>query len=326
MKIKALVFAGAFLATLLGPTHVAVAQDYPSKPIRLVVPFAPGGGNDNLARLFGQKLSESWGSPVVIENKPGAGTTIAAAYVARAEPDGYTLMLSSIASHAVSPNLYRNPGYNPVKDFTPIAMLGVAPVIMAINPSSKANTVADFIAMAKAEPGKYTYASGGMGSVMHVSAMVFSQEAGVDMLHVPYRGAGPAYVALLAGEVDVVIDTAAALMPMINANKVRPLAIASATRSPDAPQIPTFAEAGLPNYEANGWYSIHGPAGIPPQIVQKLNQELNRITALPDVTERLRQLGTHTVANNTPENLNAFVQSELNKYTQVIKAAGITPE
>ncbi|MGB6105621.1 MAG: tripartite tricarboxylate transporter substrate binding protein [Pusillimonas sp.] len=326
MKIKTLAYAAAILAMTCAATQTVHAQEYPSKPIRLVVPFSPGGGNDNLARLFGQKLTESWGEAVVVENRPGAGTTIAAAHTARAAPDGYTLMLSSIASHAVSPSLYRNPGYDPIKSFTPIAMLGIAPVIMAINPSNPATTVAEFIELAKADPGKYTYASGGVGSVMHTSAMVFSQVADVELLHVPYRGAGPAYVALLANEVDLVIDTAAALMPMIISGKVRPLAIASKTRSKEAPDIPTFAEAGLPGYEANGWYSIHGPAGIPPAVANKLNLEINRIANLPDVQERLRQLGTQTVADNTPERLTEFVQSELVKYTEVIKAAGIVPE
>ncbi|GAA4328957.1 tripartite tricarboxylate transporter substrate binding protein [Pigmentiphaga soli] len=320
------VFACATLASMFAIAPGARAQAYPTRPIRLIVPFAPGGGNDTLARLFGQKLTESLGQAVVIENRPGAGTTIATAQVARAAPDGYTLLLSSIASHAVSPNLYRNPGYDPIKDFAPVALLGIAPVILAVNVDVPAHSVGELIKLAKARPGDLKFASGGVGSVMHTSGMVFSQVAGVQMLHVPYKGAGPGYVALMAHEVDLVIDTAAALMPYVSTGKVRGLAIARKTRMPEAPDLPTFAEAGLPEFEANGWYSIHAPAGTPAPVIDKLNREINRISNMPDVKERLRQLGTEVAPDNTPENLTAFVRSELAKYTQVIKNSGIQPE
>jgi tripartite-type tricarboxylate transporter receptor subunit TctC len=314
-----LVFAGVAVAGV----H---AQEYPTKAIRLLVPFAPGGGNDTLARIFGQKLTESLGQQVIVDNRPGAGTTIATAAAARAAPDGYTLLLSSIASHAVSPNLYREPGYDPIRDFTPIAMLGIAPVVMGVNVNLPAKSVSEFIRLAKDKPGNLKYASGGVGSVMHTSAMVFSQIAGIEMLHVPYKGAGPGYVALLGHEVDLAIDTTAALLPLVRSGKVRGLAIARKARLPEAPELPTFAEAGLPAYEANGWYSLHAPAATPGAIASKLNREINRISNLPDVQERLRSLGTETVAVNTPEHLTAFVRSELAKYTKVIRAAGIKPE
>jgi tripartite-type tricarboxylate transporter receptor subunit TctC len=325
MTVRSVVYTLA--AVVLGcAASVVQAQEYPSKPIRLLVPFAPGGGNDTLARIFGQKLSESWGQQVIVDNRPGAGTTIATAMAARAAPDGYTLLLSSIASHAVSPNLYRAPGYDPLKDFTPVAMLGIAPVVMGVNVGVPAKSVSEFIKLAKAKPGNFKYASGGVGSVMHTSAMVFSQVAGVEMLHVPYKGAGPGYVALLGQEVDLAIDTTAALLPLVRSGKVRGLAVARKSRLPDMPDLPTFAEAGLPGYDANGWYSIHAPGGTPPGIAAKLNKEIVRISTLPDVQERLRQLGTETVANNTPEQLTVFVRSELAKYTKVIQAAGIKPE
>lgn len=326
MRLKTLgcVVAGVCVSAAAG---FALAQPvYPAKPVRIVVPYPPGGGNDTLARIFGQKMSEAWSQQVIVDNRPGAGTTIATALAARATADGHTLLLSSIASHAVSPNLYLNPGYDPIKDFTPIAMLGIAPVVMGVNVSVPAKSVAEFIKLAKAKPGSFKYASGGVGSVMHTSAMVFNQVADVDMLHVPYKGAGPGYVALLGGEVDLAIDTTAALLPLVRSGKVRGLAVARKTRLPDLPDLPTFAEAGLPAYQANGWYSIHAPAGLPPAITTKLNREIVRISNLPDVQERLRQLGTETVANNTPEQLTAFVRSELTKYTKVIKAAGIKPE
>ena len=326
MKLRSIVYTMATLVFACAAIPLTQAQEYPTKAIRLLVPFAPGGGNDTLARIFGQKMSEAWGQQVIIDNRPGAGTTIATALAARATPDGYTLLLSSIASHAVSPNLYRDPGYDPIKDFTPIAMLGIAPVVMGVNVNVPAKSVAELIKLAKAKPGNFKYASGGVGSVMHTSAMVFSQVAGVEMLHVPYKGAGPGYVALLGQEVDLAIDTTAALLPLVRSGKVRGLAVARKTRLPDMPDLPTFAEAGLPAYEANGWYSIHGPAGMPPAVAIKLNREIVRISNLPDVQERLRQLSTETVAYNTPEQLTAFVRSELAKYTKVIKAAGIKPE
>ena len=323
MKISKLASVFATLAWTFSATSGASAEEYPTRSIRLVVPFAPGGGNDTLARIYGQKLSESLGQAVVVENRPGAGTTLATAQVARATPDGYTLLLSSIASHAVSPYLYPNVGYDPIKDFAPIALLGIAPVILAVNVDVPAKSVAEFIKAAKANPGQFKFASGGVGSVMHTSGMVFSQAAGVQMLHVPYKGAGPAYIALMAHEVDMVIDTASALMPYIDikAGRIRALAIARKSRLPEAPDLPTFAEAGMPAFEANGWYSIHAPAGTPPAIVAKLNKEIIRISNLPDVRERLRQLGTETVENNTPEHLTEFVRSELEKYKAVIKDA-----
>ncbi|MGH8616743.1 MAG: Bug family tripartite tricarboxylate transporter substrate binding protein [Burkholderiales bacterium] len=316
---------GMIALTLAALSAGAQAQGYPNRPIRLIVPFTTGGGNDTLARLFGQKLTEAWGQTVVVENRPGAGGTIGTALVATAPPDGYTLLISSIATHAVSPQLYKDPGYDPLKNFTPIALLGVAPVVMGVNQSVPAKTVAEFIALAKAKPGALKYGSGGNGSVMHTAGMVFSQAAGISMLHVPYKGAGPAYIALGGTEVDVVIDTTAALLPLIRSGRVRGLAVARKSRLTDFPELPTFAEAGLPGYEANGWYSMHAPAGTSPEIVARLNQEINRILALPDVQERYRLLSTDGTPG-TPAQLDAFVKSERAKYVKVIKDAGMVAE
>jgi tripartite-type tricarboxylate transporter receptor subunit TctC len=317
-RLKWTVVAAA-VALVFSANGTVRAEDYPTRPIRLIVPFAPGGGNDTLARLFGQKMSESLGQPVVIENRPGAGTTLATGQVARSAPDGYTLLLSSIASHAVSPYLFKNVTYDPIKDFAPVALIGIAPVVMAVNLDVPAKRVGEFIKLAKAKPGDMKYASGGVGSVMHTSAMVFSRTAGVEMLHVPYKGAGPGYIALMAREVDLAIDTAAAMLPYTSTGKMRGLAIARKERLLEAPDLPTFAEEGLPEYEANGWYSIHAPAGTPPAIIAKLNKEVIRVSGLPDIKERLRQLGTETVADNTPEKLTAFVQTEMEKYKTVLK-------
>lgn len=321
MKLHDVIMAGVGVLAAAG----VQAQDYPAKPARVIVPFATGGGNDTLGRVFAQKFSDAWGQSFVVENRPGAGGTIATALVARAPADGYTLLLSSIATHAVSPHLYRDPGYDPLKDFTPIALLGVAPVVMGINLNIPAKSVPEFIALAKAKPGTFKYGSGGTGSVMHTSAMVFSQAAGVEMLHVPYKGAGPAYIALVDGEVDLAIDTTAALLPLVRSGRVRALAIASRTRMAEAPDIPTFAEAGLPNYEANGWYSMHAPAGTPAAIITKLNAEIVRAMKLPDMQERFKQLGLEG-GGGSPEQLTQFVRSEYAKYAKVIKDAGIRPE
>jgi tripartite-type tricarboxylate transporter receptor subunit TctC len=324
MKLHTLI--SVFAAVIVTPLATdTVAQDYPTKSIRLLVPFATGGGNDTLARVFGQKFSDAWGQSVIVENRPGGGGTLATALVAHAPADGYTLLLSSIATHAVSPHLYRDPGYDPLKDFTPIALLGVAPVVMGINLAIPAKSVQEFITLAKAKPGGFKYGSGGNGSVMHTAAMVFSQAAGVEMLHVPYKGAGPAYVALVGSEVDLVIDTTAALLPLVRSGRVRALAVARRTRMPEAPEIPTFIEAGLPAYEANGWYSMHAPAGTPAPIIARLNAEIARALKQPDMQERFKQLGLDG-GGGSPEQLTQFVRSEFVKYAKLIKDAGIKAE
>ncbi len=312
----------ALAAVLAGS---AVAQDYPTKTIRLIVPYPPGGGNDTLARIFGQKLTEAWRQQVIVDNRPGAGTTIGTALAARANPDGHTLLLSSIASHGVSPSLYRNPGYDPVKDFAPITLLAVAPMVLGVNPSRPINSVQDLIALAKARPGTLKYGTAGSGSPMHMGAEIFKDITGVDMIHVPYSGGGPALISLIGGETDIAFDTAASILPHVRSGKLRALAIARATRLAEYPNIPTFVEAGLPAYEANAWYSIHAPAGTPPAVILKINQQLVKAIKLPDVAEKLRQLGSDGVGD-TPEHFGAFVRAELDKYSKLIKKAGIKVE
>ena len=312
----------ALAAVLAGS---AVAQDYPTKTIRLIVPYPPGGGNDTLARIFGQKLTEAWRQQVIVDNRPGAGTTIGTALAARANPDGHTLLLSSIASHGVSPSLYRNPGYDPVKDFAPITLLAVAPMVLGVNPSRPINSVQDLIALAKARPGTLKYGTAGSGSPMHMGAEIFKDITGGDMIHVPYSGGGPALISLIGGETDIAFDTAASILPHVRSGKLRALAIARATRLAEYPNIPTFVEAGLPAYEANAWYSIHAPAGTPPAVILKINQQLVKAIKLPDVAEKLRQLGSDGVGD-TPEHFGAFVRAELDKYSKLIKKAGIKVE
>jgi tripartite-type tricarboxylate transporter receptor subunit TctC len=325
--MKRIYFAPAFAALVIlsALAGSAAAQNYPYKTIRLIVPYPPGGGNDTLARIFGQKLTEAWGQQVIIDNRPGAGTTIGTALAARATPDGYTLLLSSIASHGVSPSLYRNPGYDPVKDFAPITLLAVAPMILGVNPSRSINSVQELIKLAKARPGTLKYATAGSGSPMHMGGEIFKDLTGIDIIHVPYSGGGPALISLIGGETDIAFDTAASILPQVRAGRLRALAIARASRLAEYPNIPTFVEAGLPGYEANAWYSMHAPAATPPAIVRKINGELVKALALPDVIEKLRQLGSDGVGD-TPEHFGAFVRAELEKYSKLIRTAGIKVE
>ena len=300
----------------------ALAQGYPAKPVRVIVPYPPGGGNDTLGRLFAAKLGERMGQSFVVENRPGAGTMIGTEVAAKSPPDGYTILLSSIATHALSPNLYARVPYDPIKDFAPITLLGVAPTVMVVNKDLLAASLAEFIALAKAKPGSFTYASGGNGTPPHINGEVFKALAGVDLLHVPYKGGGPALADLVAGRVHVMLDTAASAMPHVRGGRLRALAISAPQRSPEYPDLPTFAEAGLPQYETNAWYSMHAPAGTPPEIVRRLNAELVAILKDPDILARFKQLSTEPVGNS-PEEFAGFVKAELDKYARIIKAANI---
>ena len=301
------------------------ASGYPSRPVRLIVPYPPGGGNDTLARIFGLKLTESWGQQIVIDNRPGAGTIIGTQLAARAAPDGYTLLLSSIATHAVAPNLYRNPGYDPVKDFTPVTLLAVAPTVLCTNVSVPAKTVQELIALAKAKPGELKFASGGSGTAPHMAGEIFASMTGIRLLHVPYKGGGPAIAGLIGGETSMMFDTAASILPHVKGGKLRALAIARASRLPEYPELPTFTEAGVKGYEVNAWYSVHAPAGVPREIVAKVNRELRRILDLPDIRERLKQLGSEG-AGNTPDEFARFVRAESAKYAKAIRDAGVKVE
>ena len=300
----------------------ALAQSYPVKAVRVIVPYPPGGGNDTLARLFAAKLSERTGQPFVVENRPGAGAMIGTEAAAKAPADGYTILLSSIATHALSPNLYARVPYDPVKDFAPITLLGIAPTVLVVYGDLPAKSLADLVAAAKAKPGALAYASGGNGTPPHINAEVFKSVAGVDLLHVAYKGGGPALVDLMGGRVHVMLDTAASAMPHVRSGKLRALAISGGRRSTDYPDLPTFAEAGLPQYDTNAWYSMHAPAGTPAEVIRRLNGELVAILKDPDILARFKQLSTEPVGNS-PEEFAAFVRAELDKYARIIKAAGI---
>src|ERR1035437_7135047 len=307
---------------LLSALTAVAAEQYPTKSIRLIVPYPPGGGNDAIARLLAQKISEGWGQQLIVDNRPGAGTTIGTALAARAAPDGYTIVMSSVATHAMAPQLYANPGYDPVKDFAPVTLLATTPMLLAVGAGTPYKSLQDLIAAAKASPGKLSYASGGNGTPPHLAAAIFTEKTGTRMVHVPYKGSGPALIDVMAGQVTMIIDTAASATPPVRSGKMRGIAITGTRRWPDLPEVPTFAEGGLTDYDASSWYAIHAPAGTPMPIIAKLNAELVRIVNLPDIRERLRQMSAEPVGN-TPEQFDAFVKSEIAKWGTVIKALNL---
>lgn len=319
MKSALILSLIALVCALALPAH---AQSYPSKPVRMIVPYPPGGGNDTFGRLFAAKLGERTGQPFLVENRPGAGTMIGTEAAAKSAPDGYTILLSSIATHALSPNLYSRVPYDPIKDFAPITLLGIAPTVLVINQELPAKSLQELISLAKSKPGALAYASGGNGTPPHINAEVFKAVAGVDLLHVAYKGGGPALTDLIAGRVHVMLDTAASAMPHVRGGKLRALALSAPKRSAEYPDLPTFAEAGLPQYDTNAWYSMHAPAGTPADIVRRLNRELVAILKDPEILARFKQLSTDPVGNS-PEEFGAFVKVELDKYARIIKAAGI---
>jgi len=298
------------------------AADYPVKSIRLIVPYPPGGGNDTISRLLAPKFVESLGQQLIIDNRPGAGTTIGTALAARAAPDGYTIAMSSVASHAMAPQLYANPGYDPIKDFAPVTLLATTPVMMILSAGLPYKSLQDVINAAKAQPGKLTFASGGNGTPPHLSGVIFSTMTGTQWVHVPYKGSGPALIDVMSGAITMIIDTAASATPHVRSGKMRGIAITGKRRWPDLPEVPTFAEGGLTEYDASSWYAIHAPAGTPKAIIAKLNAELVRIVKLPDVSERLRLMSAEPVGN-TPEQFDAFVKSEIDKWGKVIKSLNL---
>ena len=300
----------------------AAAAEYPVKPVRLIVPYPPGGGNDTISRLLAPKFAESMGQQLIIDNRPGAGTTIGTALAARAAPDGYTIVMSSVATHAMAPQLYAHPGYDPIKDFSAVTLLAITPMMLAVGAGSPHKSLSDVINAAKAAPGKLSYGSGGNGTPPHLSTAIFTEKAGIQMVHVPYKGSGPALVDVMAGQLMMIIDTAASVTPHVRSGKMRGIAITGKRRWPDLPEVPTFAEGGLADYDASAWYSIHAPAGTPKAIIARLNVELARIVKLPDIGERLRLLSAEAVGN-TPEQLDAFVKSEADKWGRVIKSLNL---
>jgi len=318
MKTLARILHAIALATV---ASIAFAQPYPSKPIRFVVPYPPGGPLDTVARLLGQKVSESVKQPVVVDNKPGAGGNIGADAVAKSAPDGYTILMGAVATHAINPTLYANIPYDPIKDFQPVTQLASTPNVLIVNNSVPASNVREFIAYAKANPGKLNFGSGSTGSAGHLAGELFKTMAGVDMLHVPYKGAAPAMQDLVAGQVQLMFDNFASANTQVKAGKVKALAVTTAKRSALAPELPTIAESGLPGFDINTWFGIFVPAGTPREVVDRLHAEFTRALALPDIREKIANLGAEPVGSR-PEEFVAYVKSEGEKYARVIKASG----
>jgi tripartite-type tricarboxylate transporter receptor subunit TctC len=313
----------ATAAALPVVSRVARAQAYPTRPVRWIVGFAPGGGNDIVARLMGQWLSERLGQPFVIENRPGAGTNIATEVVVNAPPDGYTLLLATTAN-AFNASLFGKLNFNFIRDIAPVAGIIRVPLVMVVNPSVPAKTVPEFIAYAKANPGKLNMASSGNGSTIHVSGELFKMMAGVNMVHVPYRGGAPAMTDLLAGQVHVMFDNVPTSLQYIRAGKLRALAVTSSTRSELLPDLPTVGDF-LPGYEATAWYGLGAPTGTPPDIIDKLNKTTNAILADPKVEERFADLGA-TLLAGLPADFGKLIADDTEKWAKVIKSAGIKAE
>jgi len=297
-------------------------SDYPNKPITLVVPYPAGGANDAVARLVGQKMGEALKQTVIIDNKPGAGTTIGTASVAKAPADGYTIVLGSLASHAVSPNLYSKPGYDAVADFAPIGLIGTAPTVLVVAKDSPYKDVKSIVAAARQKPGTLTYGSSGNGSPLHLAGELFKQTAAVEINHIPYKGGSAHTMDLIGGRLDMIFDTTTNAMPMIKGDKVRPVAVATAQRMPELPNVPTFAEAGYPNFGVNAWYALYAPAHTPKEIIARLNAELVKVLKQPEVAQKLTDLTVRTQPS-TPQELATFTQSELDKYGKLIRAGSI---
>ena len=312
----------SFKCILLSVAAASVlAQGYPDKPLKLVVPFPPGGPTDIVGRLVAQKLAEGIGQPVVVENRPGAGGTVGSTAVARAPADGYTLLYGSSSTLASAPSLYRDLAYDPRTAFAPISLVSRGPIIAAVNAQLPAKTLKDFIALAKSSPGRINYGSAGSGTPPHLAAELFKTVAGVDLVHVPYKGGGPAVSDLAGGQVQVCFEGLPTLLPHIKSGKVRALAITGAKRDPALPEVPTFAEAGLPGYDANFWNGLVAPAGTPAEVIARLNSVLVQALATPEVHAALVRLGLEA-AGTTPQQFGDFIAAEIDKWARVVKASG----
>jgi tripartite-type tricarboxylate transporter receptor subunit TctC len=313
--------ACAGLAWLLSFPLLGAEQAYPSKPIRLVVPFPAGGSLDAVARAIGQKLTEAWGQPVVIDNRPGAGGNIGADLVAKSAPDGYTILEGALSTHAVNVSLYAKMPYDPIKDFAPITLVAVTPNVLVLNASFPVNSVPELLAYARANPGKLSFGSGSNGSAGHLAGELFKTEAGVDMVHIPYKGGAPALQALLAGDTQLMFDTPANSAAQLKAGKLKALAVTTARRSSLMPELPTLSETGLPGFDIYTWWGFMAPAGTPKEIVAKWNAEVTRILKSPEMAAFFAQQGAEP-APDSPEQFAALIKSEIAKYAKIVKQSG----
>ncbi|MBI3936705.1 MAG: tripartite tricarboxylate transporter substrate binding protein [Betaproteobacteria bacterium] len=320
VKILRYGFLGIALTFAYGFAHDVAAQAYPSRPIRFIVGFPPGGGSDILTRLFAQKLSESLVQQVVVDNRPGAGGTIGAEIAAKSTPDGYTIFMAS-APHSIAPSLYKKLAYDLRKDFFPISLVARQQLCLVVHPSLPPRSVKEFVAFLKSRPGQVAYASAGNGGSNHLAAELFKTMAGVEMIHVPYKGTGPSIADVLSGQVPVTFGNLLPIMPHIKSGKLRPLAVTALQRSPALPDVPTLAESGYPKYEAVNWFGILAPAGTPQEIIRRLNLEIVKTVNLQDVKDRYASLGAEPLSS-TPQKATSFIENEIEKWAKVVKVSG----
>jgi len=309
------------LAVSLVLPALAQVENYPSKPIRVVVPFPPGGATDILARAAAQRMQEAWGQSVIVDNRPGAGGNIGSDLVAKSAPDGYTLLMGTVGTHAINPSLYAKMPYDHVKDFAPIILVASVPNVLEVNPSLPVNSVTELIAYAKANPGKLNFASSGNGTSIHLSGELFKTMTGVQMTHVPYKGSAPALADLIGGQVQLMFDNLPPSLAQIKAGKLRALAVTSSTRTAALPDIPTVAEAGVPGFEASSWFGLLAPAATPAPIVAKINAEIAKWLATPEAKEKLLAQGANA-AGGTPDDFARHIGAETTKWAKVVKESG----
>lgn len=314
------VFALLALAALALP---AAAQDYPTKPVRVIVAFAPGTTSDIIGRMFAEKLTQQMGQPFIVENRTGAGGTIGADFVAKSAPDGYTLLVST-AALPVSAHVYPNLKYDTAKDFASVTVISHSPLLLAANLNFPPKTVQELVQYAKANPGKASFGSAGVGTSHHLTGEKFKLDTGIDIVHVPYKGSGPAHIDLMGGQIQLMFDNIVALIPHVRSGKVRALAVSSAKRHPLLPDVPTIQEAGVKNFETVAWFGFVAPAGTPRPVVDRLNAEVRKAIQLPDVNKRLLDAGS-TIIGNSPDEADRFLRDEVAKWGKVVKAAGVKP-
>lgn len=321
-RIRWVLAAAALAAPLSLPAQI---QDYPVKPVRLIVPFPPGGGNDTIARLIGQKLAPVLGQQVIVDNRPGAGGTIGAELAAKSAPDGYTLFLAGVASHGINPNLRKKLPYDPVRDFHGVSLIASAPLLVVVHPSLPVASIKQLVALARAKPGAINYASNGIGGSSHLAVELFKMTTGTDMVHIPYKGLSSALTDLISGQVQLMFSSAVAMLPQVKAGKLRAIAMTGAKRSPAIPEIPTVAEAGVPGYETGSWYGIVAPAKTPRPVIERLGREIAAITRSPEISGRLTEEAVIPIGSS-PEEFDAHIKRELARWAQVIARAKIVEE
>jgi len=310
------------VALAMANVYPALAETWPTRPIRFIVPFAPGGGGDVVGRIIGQRMSDQLGKPLVIDNRAGGGGTLGCELAAKAAPDGYTLLLGNVGPIAVGPALYPKLAYDPVRDFAPVTMIASFPNLLVANPGLPFKTVPELVAYAKSRPGQLNFASAGAGTSTHLAGELFKSVAGIDVVHVPYKGGAAAMTDIIAGQVAYYFGTMPSSMPLAKAGKLRALAVTSLTRSPAAPEVPTIAESGYPKFETAAWYGLMFPTGTPREIVARTNAATMVVLALPDIRERLVHEGSEPLGS-TPAQFGAYIKAEIAKWSAVVKAANL---